>query len=151
MAIIEATCQGCGKAFETKSPYAKWCTATCRTKAKKREGKIPRTAGRTEIHIAPADLDAHPLVESTRRELERGGRLDTFSGELAMQLARKLAGAGDSGVSSLSKELRTVMAAAMEGQLPPSGHDEKPAAEEVDPVEKARRDRERARQAAVGS
>lgn len=150
---MQVICQGCKKTFPAKSAQAKWCSQTCRTRTKRAER---REASR------PPEVEP-PLVTKTREELERAGRLDTFSGELAMVLATRLA-AGASSPSSLSKELRTVMAAAMEGTIPPSGTEDlpdqpdrpddqpqvqEPPVVEDDLVAKARREREIARQAAA--
>ena len=97
----------------------------------------------------PAEPRETGLVASVREELEAAGRMDTFSGQLALQLARRLANPDESGISSLSKELRTVMAAALDGVTPPSAEGEPAAAEDdEDEVTRARRQREQARQAA---
>ena len=88
-------------------------------------------------------------MRTTRSELEKANALHSFAGQLAMQLARRLATPDESGISALSKELRTVMAAAVDGSNPPPAEDS--GAEPVDDeVEAARRRREEKRRAAGG-
>ncbi len=50
-------------------------------------------------------------------ELETAGRLETFLGQHALTLARRIAGGRETGsaVSALSKELRAVRAEALKG------------------------------------
>jgi hypothetical protein len=133
-AVVDATCQGCGATFEASRSDAKWCKDRCRKAAKRDE--VP------SVHDSPGDR--HELVLSTQRALAAAGALDTFSGQLALQLARRIVNPDESGVSSLSKELRTVMAAALAHEAPPSANDEL-----EDEVEKARRARDaKARKAA---
>ncbi|MGH8523424.1 MAG: hypothetical protein ACREXY_04190, partial [Gammaproteobacteria bacterium] len=87
------------------------------------------------------------LVDAVLRDLERADRLDSFAGQLALQLARKMADHEATGVASLSKELRTVLAAAVakdDGPDPSS-----PAADSgVDAVDEAGRKRDEKRAAA---
>jgi hypothetical protein len=90
-------------------------------------------------------------VQAVIDELTEAGRLESFHGRLAVQLARQVSGVDAKGVSGLSKELRTVMAAALSSAPAPAG--DEPAAVEPDPedeVEKARRRRDEARAAAAG-
>jgi hypothetical protein len=80
--------------------------------------------------------------------------LDTFSGQLALQLAERIADRSESGISALSKELRTVMTEALDGVTPEQGGDEaaEPEPDVEDEVERARRRRdEKARLAGGGA
>lgn len=146
-------CEGpdCAIEFEPKRSTAKYCSATCRQRAG-RARRAPAPAPADELE---APTDPQGLVASVRADLEAAGRVKTFAGQLALQLAARLTNPEESGISSLSKELRTVMAAALEGVTPPSAEatpDEasKAAApdEQDDEVTRARRQREEARQAA---
>jgi hypothetical protein len=93
-------------------------------------------------------VDKHDLVVLVRRELVRAEKLDTFAGQLALQLARRMANPDESGTtSSLSKELRAVMAQALEDQVPfPEEKATDPG--DDDEVTRARTAREKARKAA---
>lgn len=149
---MEVVCSHCGRAFEAKRSTAKYCSATCRQRARR-----DRKAAEESVE---ADADAgrveHQLVRSVRQDLEAADAVDTFNGQLALQLARRLANPDESGISALSKELRTVMAAALAalaGKSPepePDGDDT--AADEgddvPDEVTAARRKRDAAREAA---
>lgn len=129
------TCASCGKTFQAARSNARWCSNPCRHRGASPAGDA-----------APAEPDAPSgLVASVRRELESAKAVDTFAGQLALQLAKRLSTPEESGISSLSKELRTVMAAALEGRTPPTAEQ----AEPEDEVEKARRARDaKARKAA---
>lgn len=131
--MVDMACVGCGETFEAKTRRAKWCSDACKMQAH-------RSGSPTDRPDAPAS----GLEASVRRELESASAVDTFAGQLALQLAKRLSSPEESGISSLSKELRTVMSAALDGYTPPSAE-----AEPEDEVEKARRARDaKARKAA---
>lgn len=104
----------------------------------------PAAAQADESAESPSESD--DLAAAVRQELLEANRLNTFYGRLAVELARRLAKPDETGASSLSKELRTVMEAALTGVKPPEPVDE------PDEVEQARRRRQemadRARQSA---
>src|SRR5689334_6727905 len=132
---VQMTCAGCGDTFEAQRRSARWCSNRCRQSGQQ--------ASRAE---EPAEQrEPSGLVASVRRELEHAEAVDTFAGQLALQLAKRLSTPEESGISSLSKELRTVMAAALEGRTPPTAE-----AEPEDEVEKARRRRDEKSRAAAG-
>lgn len=82
------------------------------------------------------------LVKATKAELEAAGKADTMLGQQAIALAARMSGSETSaGIASLSRELRTVMAAAIGAALPSA-----PAAGTGDRVDelRARRDAKRA-------
>lgn len=132
----DRTCAGCSERFTAKSPRAKWCGSTCRSRGH-RAGQV---AEPTAPDPAP-DVESHGLVETTRRELEQAGVLESFHAQLALQLARRLAQPDESAPSSLSRELDRVMTAALEGAPAPAAAASEP--EEDDEVTKARKARER--------
>ena len=134
MATFDLTCHGCGGPFTAKSSRAKWCRPGC----KKRKQRHPDP---------PADHDElEPetgLVASLRKELEDAGVLDTFGGQLALSLARKVSAVDATGVSGLSKELRNARAEALAG-----GTSAAEPAEPSDPDDELRNKRDAKRQAA---
>ncbi|WP_158546620.1 hypothetical protein, partial [Haloferax sp. Atlit-4N] len=83
-----------------------------------------------------------------KRDLEAANAVDTFNGQLALELARRIANPDEAAPSALSKELRAVMALAVGPAVPASGQAPKVETPPEDEVEKARRKREEARQAA---
>lgn len=151
MAVVKVTCAGCGSVFEAKTPRAKWCGSTCR----QRDARSRKAASANAKDEAKTDTPAeHGLVKAVRTELEAAGKDQTFSGQLALQLARRLANPEETGTTALSKELRAVMADAL-ATAPPApeseGGDRRDGDDdeaEDDEVTRARRQREEARAAA---
>lgn len=145
MDLPDRACVACGRMFTPRSRRHQYDTATCRMRAQR-----ARDAGAPlEATPAPSPHESRParpsgLAVAVRTELEAAGVLDTFAGQLALELAGRLSRRDESGASSLSKELRTVMASALQGLAPPAGEDEQ--REEGDDLRK-RRER-KARQAA---
>lgn len=126
---MQVTCQVCEESFEAQRSTAKTCSDRCRQRASR------GSSGGADGGLAAA----------VRAELEAAGAVETFAGQLAITLAGRMAAPGESGISSLSKELRTVMASALEG-VAPTGDE---GAEPEDEVDRARRAREsKTRQAA---
>ncbi len=111
--MIDLVCVVCGRPFQALRSTARYCDATCRQRAKRAGGVSPVAA------LPEPPTDAEPdLVAATRRELVRAKREDSVLGQQALALALRLStGAADTGsaVASLSKELRAVMAEAMQG------------------------------------
>lgn len=92
-------CARCQTDFEAKRSTAKFCSARCRQNS----------------HQGADKAGDDGLVRSVRKELEDADRVDTFSGQLAIQLAKQVTAAGATGIASLSKELRLVMSEALAG------------------------------------
>lgn len=134
----DVTCAGCGEDFEAKSSRAKWCSEKCRKRnLRNRECAAPdcterstekyhsatcrKRADRSEKaaaaeQVVPVDPDTgdaeHGLVRAVRMELEQADALYTVAGQLALQLARRIANPEEAGLSALSKELRSLLAEA---------------------------------------
>ncbi|TKV61859.1 hypothetical protein FDO65_10055 [Nakamurella flava] len=117
-------CEQCGTQFEARKSTAKYCSGNCRTRASRN-----RTA--TGINSAGQPAAAQPkasggvvlvagegLVAQVQRELQDAGRLDTVLGQQALVLAQRMRVVSPdtgSSLSAISKELRTVMAQALDG------------------------------------
>lgn len=138
-------CEGpeCTVEFEPQRSTARFHSATCRQRA----ARARKAAEESVEADVERGQDDHPLVKAVRGELAGAKAEHTFNGQLALQLARKLTNPEEKAATALSKELRTVMAAAIAGR-PPEPSDDDPDAEPEDEVTKARRAREEARQAA---
>jgi hypothetical protein len=136
----------CGREFEPQRSTAKFCNATCRQRAA-RARKAAEVSVEADAAAGKAD---HPLVRAVRKELADADVEKSFNGQLALQLAHKLTDPTEKAATALSKELRTVMAAALEGRsAEPAAEDaDDEPAEPDDEVTKARRAREEARKAA---
>ena len=118
------TCQVCSKEFETRSPRAKFCGSTCRSRGH-RSGT--NTQSVVPLPTPPDKADAiAPLLEATRRELEAAGVAETALGQQAIELARRMSDPRAMGLSvaPISKELRSVMAEALKDAPRASGLDE---------------------------
>lgn len=139
------TCEGpdCGVEFEPKRSTARYHSATCRQRA----GRARKAAAESVEADAAQGKDEHPLVRSVRAELVTAGRLDSFNGQLALQLARRLANPEESAVTTLSKELRAVMAAAT-ADRPEDPEPTPDAGQPADADDEIRRKRDAKRQAA---
>jgi hypothetical protein len=62
----------------------------------------------------PEPAGGNSLVQATRRELEAADKVDTMLGQQALALAARMSGTETpGGIASISRELRTVMAAAI--------------------------------------
>lgn len=120
--MIQGTCSHCGKSFEAKRATRKYCSSTCRANA---------STGRAPVAQLPTpEPSANSLVDEVRRELEAGGRLETALGQQALVLAEACY-PGAPQLAAVSKELRDVRAAALEG-----------VNIQVDPVDELRRRRD---------
>lgn len=177
VAARKVKCASCGTPFAPQRSTAKYCKPACRhqarrdraaaatTGAAKGTAKRPaRAAKKTTARKpaarktkaatpppdteAPAPAPATGLVETVRRDLEAANAVDTFNGQLALELARRVANPDEPSTSALSKELRAVMALAVGAVSTGNGEPPAGAAPPEDEVEKARRKREEARQAA---
>src|SRR6266498_1700351 len=111
---------GCGKTLLPSTGKRKrlYCDAKCRSKAYKARQANPGAV--VTLPDQPADPS---LADVVRRDLAAAGRLDTLPGQLALALATRIAAPGTtaSSVATLSKELRALVAEALEGTRPRQG------------------------------
>jgi len=123
-------CDTCGRPYEAKSTRSRFCSDTCRVR-KSRGAAPPPSAEDSET----------PLVKATRKELAAAGQQHSALGQLALTLAARMSTEQTTaGLATLSRELRTVAAAAI-GYIP----NRTPAAGQGDELDelKARRDAKR--------
>lgn len=167
--IAKVACAGpaCRKRFTPSRSTARYCSEPCRQRARRGTKKPAATAtapaavaeaaeqGAPKRQPAPkrstASADSHELVMALRKELEDAKALDTFEGQLALELARRLVTPGE-GASSLADKVRAARSAAL-GQAKPAtggGGEPQPPAEDDD-VAKARKRREAKAAAAAAS
>ncbi len=126
------TCASCDTAFEASRSSVKFCSDRCRGRSHQRGKRT--TPGTT----APAP----GLVAAVRGELEAAGRQGSYAGQLAVELAQRMVAPGETGIASLSKELRTVMDSALGGGPVPAAVE--------DEVDRARKARDKVRRSAGG-
>jgi hypothetical protein len=97
-------CDVCGRPYEAKRVSSRFCSGTCR----KRNLRAPRPR--------LAERARPPKITRCSRELEAAGRLDSMLGQVALLLAQRMCEFDTgSGTAALSKELRAVMATAVQG------------------------------------
>lgn len=132
----------CRVRFTPERSTAKYCSATCRQRAAR-----ARKAVAAEAEV-PADPDAgagkseHGLVRAVRKELLQAKALETVAGQLALQIARRIANPDEGGLSTLSKELRSLLAEAKGATAATPGPGVEEPAEPDDEVTLARKARE---------
>lgn len=81
----------------------------------------------------------HGLVRAVRKELEEASADDTVAGQLALQLARRIANPEETGITAMSKELRSLLAEAKGAAVPTDSAEPEPEVDdEVTRVRKAR-------------
>lgn len=126
-------CSVCASEFEARLSTAKYCSDRCRSRARVARSQ-PRPKG---------------LLATVEAELKAAGRLNSSGGQLALELARLITSPGTTGLATLSKELRAVLALELAEARRSAAVD---PAETQDEVALAREARERkARQAARGA
>lgn len=145
------TCEApdCDNVFEAERSTARFCGATCRQRAARSS-----RAAEAEAQVEPDPDDEvevdeegkpaeHALVKATRSRLRKDRATDTVAGQLALQMARRIASPDTAGISALSKELRSLLveakAEALEGEAPAAEPASSPAGQvEDDDVARAR-------------
>jgi hypothetical protein len=137
---VDIECAVCLRGFSATRKTAKYCSATCRSRARRSTPTPP------DDTPTPPD-EASGLVAGVRADLAKAGVLDTYSAQLALTLAKQIVAEGATGISSLSKELRVVMGEALAGARPQG---ESASGEPEDEVQKAREARERKARNAAG-
>jgi len=130
---VQRMCASCGRPYGAKRASSRFCGPTCRQRASRASaaGIPPRAATSGDRAASPSDLE-----RVVARELEAVGRLDTAIGQLAMELAYRVASPHETGaaVASLARELGATMTKALGGVAP--------VADPLDEI-RARRDRKR--------
>jgi hypothetical protein len=126
-------CDACSAEYLAKRRSSRFCSGRCRKKA---HGGAATLAGHAKVlELAPDEPSA--LLLAITSELAAAGRLNSSLGRQAILLAGRIGAPADTGssVAAVSKELRAVMAKALDD-----------AEAGVDPLDelRARRDRKRA-------
>ena len=124
-------CNVCGREYVARNPRSKFCGDACRKRNTRNPGvSLPAAT------VAPMGSEP-PLVEVTRKTLADAARLDTIGGQQALQIAGRMSAGSETGsaMAALSRELRAVMAEALQGV--------QAAADPMDEL-RARRDSKRA-------
>lgn len=125
----------CSVEFTPKRSTAKYHSTTCRQRASR--GRKAAAAEKVVAVDPDTGSAEHGLVRAVRRELEAAGADETVAGQLALQLARRIANPEEAGLSALSKELRSLLAEALAAGSPVGKPDAVDEDDEDDPVSAA--------------
>ena len=116
---MQRSCDVCGTTYEAQRSAARYCSGTCAKRAQR--GGIARS--RSAPHRPPpASLrPVSGLLDAVRAELAAADRTNTVAGQLALELARRIAEAPpmNTGVAALSKQLQATIAQALAGAPAP--------------------------------
>lgn len=115
---MTGTCEYCGKTFEALKPTKRFCNATCRVYGNEVRKKAAKAVGgASDVAPAPAPRPVSGLVDAVTAALEAAGRLDSVSGQHALELATRIVGSPpmSSGVAAMSKQLDVVLDRALAG------------------------------------
>lgn len=118
---MERRCESCGKTYETRSPRSRFCGSTCRSRAFRGQPG----AGLVALPAPQGPVAGGELVRSVEKELRDVDRLDSFLGQAAVDIARRIEGNGRAPLSQVAaahRELRAAVAEAKKG-----AHQEKSA------------------------
>lgn len=121
--MIVKKCETCGRQYEAASARARFCGNTCRSRAHRaaggREGRAVAGDNVRPLHVAPPApaQRSEGLAATVERQLEDAGRLDTWEGQGALALARRIESGRDTGsaIASLHRELRAAISEALKG------------------------------------
>jgi hypothetical protein len=118
--------------FEPQRTTRRFCSTTCRKRAQRERRRAAERAAAEAAEAEAAATAAESdeigppvvkLVDALQRKLSVAGEhvVDSFEGQLALQLASKIANPGESGVATLAKVLLQVVDAAMTTRPEDSG------------------------------
>ncbi len=130
---MQRECDECGHCYTARRVSSRFCGNTCGKRAQRaRAAGLPPRAASLDGHEAPPS----ELERVVARELDAVGRLQSVAGQVALELAFRVASPYESGaaVASLAKQFREAMDRAL------AGVDR--AADPLDEI-RARRDRKR--------
>ena len=107
---MQRNCAACGVAYEAKRPNSKYHNDTCRKRGQRAPKKLLPIVGEMPLAVSS-------LVTALERSLDEAARLDTWEGQSALELARRISSPHESGASiaSMTKQLRETMADALKG------------------------------------
>lgn len=132
MSAFTRTCDHCGKQYTALRVTSKFCSASCRSAARRDPKPEPEpqpepVAQEEPPSPTPADVATH-VQARVLAALTESGRVDTLDGQLALALAGQIDRGADSGSAmvSLARGVREAMAAALADLVVP-----------MDPAQKA--------------
>src|SRR5688500_13133780 len=109
-------CDVCSVEYLAKRRSSRFCSDRCRKRANRGAATL---AGHAKV-VEPAPEEPSALLLAITSELKAAGRLNSSLGQQAILLAGRIGAPFDTGsaVAAVSKELRAVMAKALEDAQP---------------------------------
>lgn len=115
---MERRCEACGKSYATKSARSRFCSSTCRSRAH-RNGQGGPAAGGGLVVLPPAQPQGDgELVTYVEKTLTEAGRLESWRGQAALDMARRIERATAAPLSQAAaahRDLRVAVAEAVKG------------------------------------
>ncbi len=111
---MDRECESCGRSYTGRRDSSRFCGGTCGKRAQRaRAAGIPPLAAFLDGHEAPPS----ELELVVARELEAAGRLQSVAGQVALELAYRVASPRETGaaVAALARELSASMTKALAG------------------------------------
>lgn len=135
---MKRACEDCKTSFEAKRPTARFCSATCQKRAKRRAERTIAPTTKPVAVLPGAEredqVEDESIAGATIKALRDAGRLDTPRGRLALKAARIIdASTAIMGMAALMKDFDRALEAALAGAV--VEHDE------VDEVERKRQEK----------
>jgi len=111
---MQRECESCGRSYTARRDSSRFCGGTCGKRSQRaRAAGIPlRTATSDDREAAPSGLE-----RAVARELEAAGRLQSVAGQVALELAYRVASPHETGaaVAALARELSASMTKTLAG------------------------------------
>jgi len=110
---MQRECESCGRSYTARRESSRFCSGTCGKRSQRATAAgMPLRVSTAADHEAPSEL-----VAVTARELDAVGRLESVAGQLALELARRIASRRETGAAtaSLAKQFHATMTAALAG------------------------------------
>jgi len=114
---VDHSCAGCGLSLASSRADAVYCGDTCKRRAQRQQRAAKRLDIAPERSETPKAAPESTLVESVCAELVEADRLNTSAGQVALELAVRMANRKELGssVASLAKQFGEAMTKALAG------------------------------------
>jgi len=114
---VDRSCASCGRSLASQRSDARYCGDTCKKRGQKAQRAAQAAGIAPERGVTPESGVEAPLVVSVRSALAEADREASVAGQVALELAVRVANRKELGssVASLAKQLRETMAEALAG------------------------------------
>jgi hypothetical protein len=115
---VRRSCDICGTRYEAKRGTSRYCSGACRKRAQRENKSRPASVTSLSSGTSPGTPKAGELVTRVEKQLQDAGRLETYLGQAALDLARRIEGnpgAPLSQAAAAHRELRAAVTEAVKG------------------------------------